>query len=143
VTENQRNGQSRGLKPFVKGDSRINRHGRPLGFDLVRKLAQQVSHEEVTLSNGQKMSVIEAILRSWVLSKEPALQRALVEIALGKVPPTKVETNAPEPGTVLRLHFACEEPGYFDKNPAMRARILPDSATSNEGPHRPLLPDAD
>jgi hypothetical protein len=112
VTENQRNGQSRGLKPFVKGDLRINRHGRPLSFDLVRKLAQQISHEEVTLSNGQKMSVAEAILRSWVLSKEPALQRAFVEIAFGKVPPTKVETNALEPKTVLRLHFPHERPDW-------------------------------
>jgi hypothetical protein len=110
VTENQRNGQPGGLKPFVKGDSRINRHGRPRGFDQVRKLAQQISHEEVTLSNGQKISVAEAILRSWVRSKNPQLQKLFVEIAFGPVPPTKVETNALENKTTLILHYPHERP---------------------------------
>jgi hypothetical protein len=92
---------------FRQGDERINRHGRPPGFDLIRKLAQQVAHEEVTLDNGQRMSVIEAILRSWVLSKEPALQIALVEYAFGKVPPAKVETGL-EGRTQLILHLGHE-----------------------------------
>jgi hypothetical protein len=107
VTENQRNGQPRGLKPFVKGDSRINRHGRPAGFDQVRKLAQQISHEEVTLSNGQKMSVVEAILRSWLRSKEPMLQIRFMEIAFGKVPDTPA-ANPLEKKRHLILHYAHE-----------------------------------
>jgi hypothetical protein len=106
VTENQSNGQPRGLKPFVKGDLRINRHGRPRGFDQVRKLAQQISHEEVTLSNSQKISVAEAILRSWARSKEPALQRTFVEIAFGKVPDPPA--NPLENKTTLILHYAHE-----------------------------------
>ena len=108
MSEKERNGQARGLKPFVKGDARINRHGRPRGFDLARKLAQQIAHEEVTLSNGQKMSVVEAILRSWVLSKEPALQRAFVEIAFGKVPDTPA-VNPLENKTTLILHWPHEQ----------------------------------
>jgi len=107
VTENQRNGQRRGLKPFVKGDLRINRRGRPQGFDLVRKLAQQISHEEVTLSNGQKMSVAEAILRAW--AKDPRHQRDFIEYAFGKVP-DKVETTGLENKPTLILHYAHERP---------------------------------
>jgi hypothetical protein len=102
VTEKERNGQLRGLKPFVKGDARINRHGRPQGFDLVRKLAQQISHEEVTLSNGQKMSVAEAIFRAW--AKDPKHQRDLIEYAFGKVP-DKLETTGLENKPVLILHY--------------------------------------
>src|SRR5216110_1850870 len=44
--------QTRGLKPFVAGDPRINRAGRPKFFDQLRKLAIAIACEQVTLSNG-------------------------------------------------------------------------------------------
>ena len=95
----------RGLKPFVPGDPRINRHGRPPGFDQIRKVALALSHEEVTLENGQKMSVIEAILRSWLRSKEPTLQIKFMEYAFGKVP-DKLDTTGLENKTTLILEYA-------------------------------------
>ena len=75
----QRNGQRRGLKPFVAGDCRINRRGRPAGFDEMRKLAIQMMCETVTDNRGRRMSCAEAILRSWVTSSEPTLQKLFLE----------------------------------------------------------------
>lgn len=77
-------------KPFVKGDKRINRNGRPKSFDALRELAQGISHEvvEVRAAGGEVMTltVAEAILRQWANSKNPQLQRAFIEIAFGKAP---------------------------------------------------------
>ena len=86
------------LKPFTKGDPRINRKGRPKSFDALRELAQQIAHEgaqqggQPIVINGHTVTVAEAILRSWATSKNPQLQRAFVEVAFGKVP-DKVEMS--------------------------------------------------
>lgn len=78
--------------PFKKGDTRINRKGRPKTFDQVRTLAQQIAKEGVSqdgkpvMFNGRQLTVIEAILRSWAQSKKPQLQERFVEYAYGKVP---------------------------------------------------------
>ena len=73
------------LKPFVKGDKRINRKGRPKSFDELRSLAQQIAHER--LENGDiSMTTTEAILRKWAASKDPRLQMQFMDVAYGKVP---------------------------------------------------------
>jgi len=116
--------QTRGLKPFVAGDPRINRAGRPKFFDQLRKLAIAIACEQVTLSNGRKISLIEAILRSWARSKEPALQIKFVEIAYGKVP-DRIEAEGLQPQTRLILHWPHEldrEPSQFDGLPPNVAR---------------------
>lgn len=77
---------------FTKSDPRINRKGRPRTFDALRELAQQVAHETAQANgsdvviNGHRVTVSEAILRQWAMSKNPQLQRAFIEIAYGKVP---------------------------------------------------------
>jgi hypothetical protein len=79
-------------KPFVKGDPRINRKGRPKSFDALRELAQQIAHEKAisggqpVVINGRTATLAEVIIRSWAMSKNPLLQRAFIEIAFGKVP---------------------------------------------------------
>lgn len=73
------------LKPFVKGDPRINRKGRPKSFDELRTLAKQIAHEPVT-AGEKKFSVIEAIMRQWAQSRDPRLVQAFVNYAYGKVP---------------------------------------------------------
>jgi hypothetical protein len=119
--------RTRGLKPFVKGDGRINRRGRPKNFDAFRELCQKICHEKVTL-NGEVLTRIEVILRDWAGSKDPQKQIALVQYGFGK-PVDKIETNL-IPGTTLLLHFAHERPGW--QQPAV----------NGEGTRRPLLPDA-
>jgi hypothetical protein len=80
-------------KPFVKGDPRINRLGRPRSFDALRELAQQIAHEKAKDPKGNAIvfdkhtaTIAEMILRSWALSQRPQLQQAFIEVAFGKVP---------------------------------------------------------
>ena len=95
------------LRPFTTGDVRINRHGRPKNFDAFRRLAQAIAHEPDP--ENPSMTTVEAILRSWAMSKEPTLQKAFVEYAFGKVP-DKLETTGLESKPVLVLHYAHERP---------------------------------
>lgn len=67
-------------KGFVKGDTRINRKGRPKSFDQLRALAQKISHEPI--KPGGSMTAAEAILRTMAI-ENPA---RFIEIAFGKVP---------------------------------------------------------
>lgn len=78
-------------KPFVKGDPRINRKGRPRSFQAFRELSQEVLHEEATdkdgkpiIINGHIATNAEMIVRSWLTDKKR--QQALIEVAYGKVP---------------------------------------------------------
>ncbi len=76
------------LKPFTKGDKRINRKGRPKTLAELRALAQSIAHREVK----DDLTVTEAILTGWAGSKNPKLQQAFIEYAYGK-PPQQVENT--------------------------------------------------
>lgn len=91
-------------KPFVKGDPRINRNGRPKSFDQLRKLAQTIAHAEVETKQGDKITVADNILREWAASGDVAKQKAFVEYAFGKVP-DKIESTGLENKTTLVLRF--------------------------------------
>ena len=77
---------------FQKGDPRINRNGRPKTFTGFRDLAIEIASEVATnkgepiVIDGHKVTVTEAILRSWAQSKDPRLQQAFIAYAFGKVP---------------------------------------------------------
>ena len=78
--------------PFRKGDPRINRKGRPKSFDQLRSLAQEIAHEaakqggQPVVIDGHTVTVTEAIMRQWAMSKDPRLQQKFIEVAYGQVP---------------------------------------------------------
>ncbi len=95
-------------KPFVKGDPRINRKGRPKSFDALRELAVSIAHEKakagdtVIVIDGHSVTVAEAIMRKWATSKDPRLQKAFIEIAFGKVPnPVEITGAGGEPQKII------------------------------------------
>ena len=64
----------------------INRLGRPKSFDQLRALAQQIATETVETKQGDKITVVDAIMRQWAQSKDPRLVQAFIHYAYGKVP---------------------------------------------------------
>ncbi len=74
-------------KPFKKGDPRINRGGRPKNFDSARALALKIGNEPLTSKDGQqRVTRFELILRDWLSSNNFQKQKAVLELAFGKVP---------------------------------------------------------
>lgn len=86
------------LRPFVKGDPRINRKGRPKSFDKWRELAIDILQEPAKDADGKPIIIdghiatnAEMIARSWM--KDKKRQQSLIEAAFGKVP-QKFEMDA-------------------------------------------------
>lgn len=92
-------------KPFVKGDTRINRKGRPKSFDKLRELAIQLANEQATAKgepitiDGHPITNIEMIMRQWM--KDPRNQEKFIHYAFGKVP-DKVEMTT---DAKIELHW--------------------------------------
>ena len=93
------------LIPFVKGDPRINRKGRPKSFDAWRSLTVEVLREPAKDKNGNEIIIdghiatnAEMIARTWL--KDPKRQEKLVEAAYGKVPDKLDVTSGGEKITV-------------------------------------------
>src|SRR5215470_5261634 len=93
-------------KGFVKGDERINRSGRPKTFDELRRTADMIANELVPGPDGGMITRGELLLRSWIKSKNPILQRSFIEYWVGKVP-DKIEAEL-QPKTRLTLYYAHE-----------------------------------
>lgn len=94
--------RTRGLKPFVKGDPRINRLGRPKSFDTLRKLAQSLVNVPAIGEDGKPVVVNgEAATETVVILRDLAKRNPekYLEIAFGKVP-NPVELSGPEKGPI-------------------------------------------
>jgi hypothetical protein len=75
-------------RPFVKGDKRINRHGRPRTADALKKLVIKIMNEEVSGSSPEgvvSMSRAELVIRDWLASRNFQKQNAAMERGFGKV----------------------------------------------------------
>lgn len=71
-------------KPFVKGDPRINRGGRPKTFDKLRAMVREVLNEKIPLPNGETTR-LNVMLNSMATSGAPADHKTLLEYGFGKV----------------------------------------------------------
>lgn len=107
MTNSKTAGNSTPGRPFVKGDARINRKGRPRKIDDYRALVQSILNEAATdkagnalTANGHAMTVIEAMTRQMIQSKNPRMAQIILEYAYGKVP-APVELSGPDGGPVL------------------------------------------
>lgn len=72
------------LRPFVKGDPRINRDGRPKDHNALRRLIQRIAGEAV--DGKPEWSQIELMLRAMMKSKQPSDRKEILEHGWGKVP---------------------------------------------------------
>jgi hypothetical protein len=89
-----------------------------------------IASELVPGPNGEMITRGELLLRSWIKSKNPILQRSFVEYWIGK-PPEKLEVNKLEPGTRLVLHYGNELPAALEAEKALRLRLKAPSATGD------------
>jgi len=93
------------LKPFVKGDKRCNRKGRPKSFDALRKLAIKIAGENVPES---EVTRIEAMLRVMSSSRNPADRALFLAYAYGK---PKEQIDLTSKGDKITVTFVKDEDG--------------------------------
>ncbi len=122
-------------RPFAPGDERINRLGRP-AFHAFRKQALEIANEKIPGPDGEEITRGEALLRSWLKSRQPRLQELFAFYCWGK-PADRLELEALEPQQkiVLRLRYAHEDPDSPDYRP-------PGTSTKGNWLSRHPLPDA-
>ncbi len=94
-------------RPFVKGDPRCWRKGRPKSFDQLRELAQEISHREIKSKDGESITLTEAVLLKLAEAKDPQSLKTFLEFSFGKVP-DELKATGLESKPVLILHYAHE-----------------------------------
>ena len=101
---------NKNLKPFQKGDPRINREGRPKNYDLIHEIASRLCAEPADLKdNPEGITQIEVIMREWLHSKNYQKQLAVIQYAFGKIP-EQIEIQKKEPNKVI-IEWG-DDPGF-------------------------------
>lgn len=114
---------NKNLKPFQKGDPRINREGRPKNYDLIHEIASRLCAEPADLKdNPEGITQIEVIMREWLHSKNYQKQLAVIQYAFGKIP-EQIEIQKKEPNKVI-IEWG-DDPGmeYDDEIEEERRRL--------------------
>lgn len=76
--------QLKGLRPFVKGDPRINRNGRPRGTEELIARVKELFEEEIELPNGKgKIKRIDWLLLKIIHSQKLELPLKLMNMVYG------------------------------------------------------------
>lgn len=110
------------LKPFVKGDKRINRDGRPKNGGELGALFRRIGHEIATDKNGnpvkgpdgRPMTVVEVIARQKAQDKR--YQAEFIERGWGKVPQA-VEHSGKDGGPIVTKAYVTVSPDDWPDNP--------------------------
>ena len=95
------------LVPFVKGDKRINRGGRPKSFDALRKLAQKIAGER---PDEADVTRVTDMLIAMSKSKNPSDRALFLAYAFGK---PKEEMDITSKGESINLKE--EDAERFDR----------------------------
>ena len=100
------------LKPFTKGDKRINRNGRPKSFDQLRKLAQRIAAEDISPADAaEAITRIEAMLKTMSSSRNPADKALFLAYAFGK---PRDEVDVTSGGEKIELVVIYDKPKDTD-----------------------------
>lgn len=83
LDQSERPSKLRGLIPFKKGDSRINRKGRPKDFDKLRELVKSIGHE--AHPSGEGDTVVSEKIRRMYASDNPRDSEIILAYGWGKV----------------------------------------------------------
>jgi len=95
------------LIPFVKGDPRINRKGRPKSFDALRKLAVQIAGEQ---AGETELTRVQLMLKAMASSKNPRDRELFLAYAYGKPRVDMDITSGGKPLDITLTWRTFEEP---------------------------------
>lgn len=113
------------LKPFKKGyDARRNSKGRPKDIPGLKELLLSIAHEDATgkdgqplVINGHKATVIEAVMRQMLQSKNPRDRQIVLEYMFGKVPNPVEVTGAGGGPLNIQMTWGDNDAGDGDASP--------------------------